>query len=242
MINNHPIHSYSYLLRGFKLIWHKRLRHFVLIPIAINIIIFSLLLGFCIHWFGDLITWINKFLPQWLKWLDWILWILFSLASLLGVTYTFSIVANLIGAPFNSLLAEKVEELLTKQSLATPSNWIKDIPRNIKHEGQKILYYLPRAILCLLLFFIPVIQIAAPFIWLFFNAWTMSLQYLDYPMDNHRMDFHDIRKQLSRQKLSSLSFGSAIMLATMLPIVNFLVMPSAVVGATILWLEKYRSA
>jgi len=65
------------------------------------------------------------------------------------------------------------------------------------------------------------------------------LQYLDYPMDNHRLEFKVIRKKLANKKLNNLSFGSAVMLVSMLPILNFLVMPAAVIGATILWTKEY---
>jgi CysZ protein len=242
IMNNNNSLSFSYLLHGAKMLTHPKLRYFVITPLTINILIFALLLGLSIHWFGNLITWIDSFLPAWLHWLNWLLWIFFSLASWLAVIYTFSIIANLIGAPFNSLLAEKTEEVLTGKPSELDSGLgaiIKDIPRIFKHEGQKILYYLPRAIFCLLLFIIPAIQIVAPIIWFLFNAWMMSIQYLDYPMDNHHLEFRDVRKQLKAKKLTNLGFGSAVMLASMLPIINFLVMPAAVVGATILWTKEY---
>lgn len=236
------MNSKIYLWQGAKMLTHPKLRHFVAIPLAINILIFALLLGLSIHWFQHLIAWIDSFLPSWLHWLNWLLWIFFALASWLAVIYTFTIIANLISAPFNSLLAEKAEEILTGKPAPLSSGFkavIKDLPRIFWHEGQKILYYLPRAILCLLLFIIPVIQIAAPVIWFLFNSWMMSIQYLDYPMDNHRLEFSTIRKKLKSKKLTSLGFGSTIMFASMLPIINFLVMPTAVVGATILWIEEY---
>jgi CysZ protein len=241
-MNNNPLLSASYLFQGFKLLTHPKLRHFVLIPLIINILIFATLLGLSIHWFDELVAWIDHFLPTWLHWLNWLLWIFFALASWLAVIYTFSIIANLIGAPFNSVLAEKAEELLTKKPLGLEPGIaavIKDIPRTLKHELRKILYYIPRAILCLILFIIPGIQIIAPITWFLFNAWMMSLQYLDYPMDNHRLEFKVIKSKLATRKLNNLSFGSAVMLVSMLPILNFLVMPAAVVGATILWTKEY---
>jgi CysZ protein len=241
-MNNNFLSTPVYLLRGAKLLIHPKLRYFVIIPCIINILIFATMLFLSIHWFGILIVWIDRFLPGWLHWLNWILWIFFTLASWLVVIYSFSIIANLIAAPFNSLLSEKTEQLLSEQPQQQSSfiSTIKDVPRALKHEIQKILYYIPRALLCLILFFIPGLQIVAPIIWFLFNAWMMSIEYLDYPMDNHRMDFRDIRKQLSTKKLTNLVFGSSVTIASMLPIVNFLIMPAAVIGATILWVEEYR--
>jgi len=39
-----------------------------------------------------------------------------------------------------------------------------------------------------LLFIIPVINIAAPILWLLFSAWYMTLEYTDYPMANSGLD------------------------------------------------------
>ena len=58
-------------------------------------------------------------------------------------------------------------------------------------------------------------------------------------MDNHKLSFSEVKSQLAKQKLTNLSFGGSVMFITLLPIINFLVMPAAVIGATIFWLEQY---
>ena len=50
-------------------------------------------------------------LGAWLDWLRYLLWPLFVLTAVLLVFYTFSLLTNLIAAPFNGLLAEAVEKL-----------------------------------------------------------------------------------------------------------------------------------
>jgi len=40
--------------------------------------------------------------------------------------------------------------------------------------------------------------------------------------------------------LLHLSFGSGVSLLLLLPLINFFVMPIAVVGATILWVEEHQ--
>ena len=59
---------------------------------------------------------------------------------------------------FNGLLAEQLEARLTG---ATPPDVgvfgiLKDVPRIMKREWQKFAWYLPRAIVLLILYFIPV--------------------------------------------------------------------------------------
>lgn len=62
---------------------------------------------------------------------------------------------------------------------------VKDIPRIMKREVQKLAYYLPRAIVLLLLYLIPGIgQTVAPLLWFGFSAWMLAIQYCDYPFDS----------------------------------------------------------
>ena len=42
--------------------------------------------------------------------------------------------------------------------------------------------------------------------------------------------------------LLALGFGGAVMVATAIPLVNFLVIPAAVAGATVLWVERLERA
>lgn len=68
----------------------------------------------------------------------------------------------------------------------------------------------------------------------------MSLQFLDYPMDNHRLSFNDVKEAARERRLSSMGFGGLVALCTGIPVVNFFIVPAAVVGATLLWCEELR--
>ncbi len=48
-------------------------------------------------------------LPSWLSFLNYLLWPLFVVLVVLMVFFTFTMLANIIAAPFNGFLAEKVE-------------------------------------------------------------------------------------------------------------------------------------
>ena len=73
-----------------------------------------------------------------------------------------------------------------------------------------------------------------------FNAWMMSLQYMDYPMGNHRLSFKQQKQLQQKQRFFSLGFGSSVLVATMIPVVNFLIIPVAVIASTKIWLEHYK--
>lgn len=229
-----------YLLRGFSLIRQPGLRKFVAIPLLLNIVVFSV----AFFWgFSSLNAYLAGLLPGWLSWLNWILLPLFSLASLLVVFYCFTLLANLIGAPFNAILSEKVEAHLG-YSTATSSQTLKSLPgetiRTVGNELRKILYLAGWSIPLLILFIIPGINILAPALWMLFSSWMLALQYIDYPMGNHGFTFKQEKTELGRRRWMAWGFGGGIMLMTLVPVLNFFAMPVGVAGATALWLEHMK--
>lgn len=230
----------SYLLRGFHLIHRPGLRLYAYIPFTINTLLFTTLI-----WLGtaQFSTLINTLLPEWLDWLRWLLWPLFALTMMVIAFFIFSMIANLIGAPFNGLLAKAVEQQLTGQPINQSSTWAESFREALSAIGMeliKISYFALRAIPLLILFLIPGLNIIAPFLWFAFSAWMLALEYMDYPMGNHGITFPEQRQRLQRHHLLGLGFGGATLLANSIPLVNFLVMPSAVAGATALWVGQLK--
>jgi CysZ protein len=238
MISN-PVTGAGYFFRGLSLLNQPGVRRFVIIPLLINILIFAGLIWLSADQFGSFIDWMTPTLPDWLLWLTWLLWLIFGLMAFIVLFFGFSILANLVGAPFNSYLAAAVEKHLTGQTLpdSGKSLW-QDAVEALIGELKKILYYLLWAIPLLILGFIPGINLLSPVFWAIFGAWMLSLEYTDYPLGNHGITFPAIRRKISEQRMLSLGFGGAVMLATLIPLFNFLVMPVAVAGATALRVEQ----
>jgi len=248
--------GFGHIFIGLKLITQPGLRRFVLIPLSINFALFG---GATWYLFIKFDEWMTRLLPDfsswvsgigWLSWLEsaltwlenaliWLLWPLFAIMILLVIFYSFTFVANLIAAPFNSLLAEKVEKHLTGQPVDSGPGFPTSemIKRSIASELGKLIYFIKWWVLLFILTLIPVINLAAPFIWVLFGAWMLSLEYLDYPMANHNKFFKDINKQAMSKRSLSLGFGGGVMLFTSIPLLNFIAMPAGVAGATSLWVK-----
>ena len=180
-------------------------------------------------------------LPEWLSFIEWILWPLIWLTFSLISGYLFTAVALIIASPFNGLLAEKAEELVTGKPVNGPEGLFAAlmlVPRGIIRELAKLIYYVPMAVFVLIVTFIPVLNAVAPLLWFLLGAWMMSIQFVDYPMDNHQLSFADVKEAVRSRRLSSMGFGGAVALCTGIPIVNFFVVPAAVVGATLLWCRE----
>ena len=225
----------QYLREGLKLVLSPGLRLFVLLPLAINLLLFGGLVYFAGHQFSLWLDALMPTLPSWLSFLSYILWPLFVALLVLMVFFTFTLVANIIAAPFNGFLAEKVEVVVRGQDNFPAFSWAElaaMVPRTLSREMRKLGYFLPRAIGLFILSFIPVVNvIAAP-------LWLMFIQYIDYPADNNKMSWQDMLAWLRQKRWQSLGFGGITYLALMIPGVNVLMMPAAVAGATLFWVRE----
>ncbi len=225
------------------------IRRFVVAPLLVNIVVFSAGLFFAVSWFdlfmkdaldtSDMWRWVAAIV----EFFKPLLWLIFAVTLGIVIFYTFTIIANLIAAPFNGVLSEAVERHLSGDqpvSTLSLSGFLKEIGPALSMELRKLIYLFLWSIpFLLLLFTVPVV---GPLLWMLFSAWMLSLQYMDYPMSNHRLSFKRQRRLQREKRLLAMGFGGTVMVATMIPFVNFVAMPTAVVAATLLWREQYRAS
>lgn len=235
----------SHLGEGLRLILRPGLRLFVLLPLLINLLLFVALIALATRQFGGWVESLMPSLPAWLSFLEYLLWPLFVALVLLIMFFSFTLLANLIAAPFNGFLAEKVESVVRGHDSAPPFHWselLAMIPRTLGRELRKLAYFLPRALGLLALSLIPGLNLLAAPLWLLFGAWMMAVQYIDYPADNHKMSWDGMLAWLREKRWQSLGFGGATYAALLVPGLNVLLMPAAVAGATVFWVREEGQA
>ncbi|WP_375737426.1 sulfate transporter CysZ [Pseudomonas boanensis] len=231
----------QYLGEGLKLVLSPGLRLFVLLPLTVNLLLFMALIGFAMQEFSG---WVDAFmpsLPDWLSFLQYLIWPLFVLLVLVLIFFTFTMLANVIAAPFNGFLAEKVEVVVRGQDNFPSFSWgelMAMIPRTVGRELRKLAYFLPRAAALLILSFIPGLNLLAAPLWIIFGIWMMAVQYIDYPADNHKLGWNEMLAWLREKRWQSLGFGGATYAALLVPGLNILMMPAAVAGATLFWVRE----
>ena len=230
----------GYVLTGLRWLPKVGLRGVVAIPLLINSVLFGAGIWWSTGQFERLDRAVQSWLPGWLAWLHWLLWPLFVLTALVVVFYTFTVVANVIAAPFNGLLAARVEKLAAPGGAPRPAtdlSW-KELVLSPLAELSKLLYFLGWAIPLLLLSFVPAVNVVAPVLWVLFSAWMLALEYADYPLGNRGLSFREQRRLLRRYWPLTLGFGGMTLLLTLIPGLNFLAMPAAVIGATLMWTRE----
>jgi len=241
-----PIASPAVIFEGLKLLGHTDIRWLVIIPTLLNLILFSAATWLAAAWVSDWLNWLIASVPDWLEWLVWIIWLMFVLLALVIYSFTFTVFANLIGSPFYGIIAERVIALERGVTDKTPTSTralLATAWGSFRRELQIIAYMLPRtlgiALLTVMISFVPIINIFAPLIAASWAAWSLALQYMDYPGDSDELSFTQVRQRAGKQRLLSLSFGLSALVAAAIPLVNLLLLPATVVGGTLLWCREY---
>lgn len=241
--NNNLATGAHYFIEGVNLLLRKELRLYILVPLVVNVIIFITLTSLFMAYFSGAMAWLFDYVPSFLDFLKWILWPLIGAFFLLCYGYVFNTITNIVAAPFYGFLAQKTEELIT--GITPPDEPLqKLIPRVISREVQKLLYFIGRGLLVLVVMlvlgFIGITSPLVPIIGALWGAWCMSIQYVDYACDNNQLDFLPMRKRLRENIYSSTGFGGMVMMASMIPIVNIFAMPAAVTGGTAFWIKELK--
>lgn len=251
-LKNNVASGVFYFKEGLRLVWTPELRVYILVPLLVNCVLFFVLTGWLIHTYGSaftglidsIIDFFPDFFQRFIAPLAWIVWFVCGILFLIVYGYSFNMITNIIAAPFYGLLSAKAEALLTGNP-PPDEPLLRMIPRVMGREISKLWYFLSRGVIIILIMIlvgsIPVVNLIAPAIGLAWSAWSMSIQYADYAGDNNQLNFKLLRMCLWQKKFSCLGFGGFTMLMSVIPVINIVAIPVAVVGGTLFWLRELKS-
>jgi len=227
----------TYALRGFSLIRRPQVRPLVMAPLLINATLFAVLMVIGVVWLPDAMDTLMGALPSYLQWLEWLLWPLLFILMIVTGGISCLLLASLIAAPFASPLAAAIAR---GQGCPPPKGdlnireTVSEALGAIGAELRKFGYFLRLGIPLFLLSLIPVVQIAAPPLWLLFSAWLLAQEFADYPLGLFGINFSEQRRLLRERRMLFFGFGMITLAAAMIPFVNMLVYPAAISGMTAL--------
>lgn len=244
---DNPINTFS---RGFAspflaarfLAKHRQLIKYIVIPFSINLIIFSIAIYFGLDLFDSIVA---QYIPQGQAWywslLNYFLWVVAVFLTAILVFFSFAIAGNLIASPFNDILSEKTEEILTKKQNDEPfvfAVFLRDAQRTLLDESKKIAVFVIGMILLLLLNLIPVLgSLLFPILSTLFTIFFLVVEYTGYIFSRKRLSFKEQRQFIFAHKLPFLGFGSGILTILLIPFFQFLCIPLGVIGAMQLYDE-----
>ena len=226
------------LFEGLHLIRQPGLRRYVAMPLLINIVLLSAMAAYGISRYDAWTGALTSYLPDWLSLLSWLVGLLAAALVVVMVLYLFTIVANIVAAPFNAVLSVKVEERLTGRAPMSNAGLHVVVTRSIGREIVKVLYYLPRLLGLLVIAVIPGLNAVAPVLWVLLGAWMMAVEYCDYAADNNEVSFKELRRRLGQSRLDALLFGVMVYVVLAIPFLNLVLVPAAVAGGTVFWVRR----
>jgi len=244
---NISISGFFYPFKGLGfMLKHPGLIYLVAIPVAINTVLYSILIWYTSTRMG---RWIDLLVPDGDAWywsiLYYILLVVISLIILIVIFYTFTLIGILILSPFNEVISERVEAIYTGNKNIEPFQlkaFLSDMIRSYKAEAGRLLIYLSGFLLLLLLNLLPVVGtlvygVLVTIYTLFFLCW----EFFDYPMERWRFNFSSKRKTAFRNILLFISFGAGASLFLVIPLLNLAAIPVCVVGATLLFCDLQKA-
>lgn len=233
-----------YFLYGLKVLLSSGYRRFILIPLAANFLLFIFMAVSLFSLLPETLQFLMTWIPSWLPFIEWVFYGISGMLFLIMYAMSFTVITNIFAAPFNGLLAEKIQR---QAGLQIPETSIVSvITRTVAREFIKLLYFIVMgtivAILLFVLSFIPIVNFLVPVLAFIWMAWCLAIQYLDYAADNNQQEFKQLRIDAKKPYFSTFGFGSIVAFLMMVPFVNIFIMPAAVAGATLLWIQKIYEA
>ncbi len=219
-----------HMLAGFRLLLRPGVRSFMLIPLLGNALFYSAAMALA---FYGLDAALDRWLPADIDWLRWLLFPILAVMLLAIAFFTFALVANLILAPFNGLLSERVEHALTGQVARAPDETVPAaMLRSMRQALRRLGYVAIRLLGVFLLGMIPVAGVLALPFGVVLGGWLLAMEFADNPLGNWGWDFVRQRELMKRHRAGFIGFGLTAMGLSLIPIVNFAVIPAAVAGMT----------
>jgi CysZ protein len=234
------LNAFASPFRGLLLIGRPGFRRYAVLPLLVNVALFSTAGTLLFSRAG---LWLDQLLPAggWHDYLRWLVWPLLAVAFVLVSLLAFTMVGNVLAAPFADRLAEKVLADLDPGFRPTDGPLWSGVAQSLADGLAKLWHLASRSLPALALFLVPGINLAAPAVWFAVGSWLLAVEYLEYPAGARNVGFVEQRRQMRRQPLVALAFGAGVAVLTLTPILHLAVIPAAVAGACLFWRERIEA-
>jgi CysZ protein len=217
------------------------LLRFIIIPFCINVVVLSGAVYWGLYFFNSIVV---HYIPQGEAWywviLSYFLWTAAVLVTMVLVFFSFTVTGAIISSPFNDILSEKTEELLTGVPSEEPfvfRIFLQDAIRTIKDESAKILVFVVLMIMLLPLNLLPGGSLPYAFLTVLLTIFFLVVEYTGYVFYRKHQTFKEQRRFIFSRKFMMLGFGTGVMGVLAVPFLQFFCIPLGVIGATRLWYD-----
>lgn len=238
-------------LRAMKfLITHPPLWGWALLPAVVNIVLFVVVAAALLLNAGTLLEWVWA-QPSLEVWYDWLLrgiWYLVFVILLIGSVvvsyYLVLLLGGTVASPFNDKLSVETERQLTDAvgDAGAGESLPVGVARSAAVSLARLALYLGGLAVVLPLHFLPgigsALYAALAAGW---SALFLAIEYTDDTFDRRGLGFADKLGTIRDNLDLAMGFGAGTSFLILIPVINLVTMPAAVVAGTILGLSVEAS-
>lgn len=209
------------------------------LPALITTVLLAALLGTLLYFSPDLVAWMTPFAedwsPGWRRTLRVLLAVaLFGAAALVG-SLSFVALTLLVGGPFYERVAELAERGRGLDTSGDGASTVRLLGRGLRDSLILVLIALSGAIVLFALGFVPIVgQFVVPVLAALFGAWVITLEMVGLVFQRRGLRLGARHRALRGQRAVVFGFGLPTYLLCLVPLVQLVVIPAAVVGGTLL--------
>ncbi|MFN0208023.1 MAG: EI24 domain-containing protein [Planctomycetota bacterium] len=212
-----------------------RTKRYVIAPITISLLIFSISVYFLWNITDPLREWLSQgeWMPDWLKAIvAFLVGTVTAGILLILVWFTAAGVTAAVAAPFLDILVGRVDEVKTGKPRIAGGTWLADLAFTAIQSGVIIIFIIIINIVALAIAWIPPVGAPVSFVLLTFGA---GLGALDVAASRRRWTFSQKMRVASANISTLLGFGTAAVLIAFVPCVGWmLTIPVSAAGGTLM--------
>jgi CysZ protein len=221
------------LLDSLRLLLVERTLRSVLWRMLGLLVLLGMLLAAGVFWLSDYL--VHLWIPSGDAWYWQLLgafaWLLAFVLALVSGAVGFVTLASVAASPWLDMLAVRTERLLGLTVGEPSASWTSQIMQSLINSVRPLFGLLGLGVVAVACMVIPVIgQLAATVIWGYAGVRFLNFELLDVPASRRQWDFSQRRDALKNERLFHLGFGGMAMLLMLVPVVNVIVLPAAVVA------------
>jgi CysZ protein len=188
---------------------------------------------------GDVVRWATPFIDDWSTGtrdtLRFVVMLAVAAVWMVLSVLVFAALTLAVGQPFYEAISKRVEDQLGGVPNEVDVKFWRNLPRSIFDSVRLLVVAGLFSIIIFAIGVVPVVgTIIAGVLGASLGGWILALELSGVPFERRGMRLKQRRKMLRTRRPMALGFGVATFLCFLIPLGAVLVMPAAVVGATLL--------
>jgi CysZ protein len=210
-----------------------------IVPVLLAGLLILGLLGLLVAYLDELADLLTPFADRWDERSRTLVRVGTGLVVLLGSTallvVSFAVICQIIGQPFYERISDRIEHRLGAPPAGTDTPWWRSFPRASLESALLLALTLACTAPLFVLGLFPVVgQTVVPVLQALVAGFFLAVELLAIPLERRGLRLGGRLRFVWRHRAQTLGFGITAFLLFLVPLMNVLAMPGAVVGATLL--------